>query len=77
MVLTAFVIVPSIAIIIAWLIHSITSLGQFLCHILLGLSILMWIIISFLGQIIYNCWWYTASTVNNLVVYVWSRYTSQ
>ena len=32
MVLRAFVIVPIIAIIIAWLIRSIVSSGQFLCH---------------------------------------------
>ena len=72
MVLTAFVIVPIIAIVVAWLIRSIISLGQFLCDILLGLGILMWLIISFLGQIIYNCWWYTASAANNLVAYIWS-----
>ena len=68
----AFVIVPIIAIIVVWLIHSIFSLGQFLCDILLSLGILMWLIISFLGQIIYNGWWYTASATNNLVAYVWS-----
>ena len=62
----AFVIVPIIAIVVAWLIHSIISLGQFLCDILLGLGVLMWFIISFLGQIIYNCWWSTASAANNL-----------
>ena len=43
MVLMAFVIVPIIAIVVAWLIHSIISLGQFLCDILLGLGILMWL----------------------------------
>ena len=72
MVLIAFVIAPIIAIIVVWLIHSILSLGQFLCNILLSLGVLMWLIISFLGQIFYNCWRNTALATNNLVVYVWS-----
>ena len=30
----------------------------------------MWFIIGFLAQIIYNCWWYLASSANSLVAWV-------
>ena len=72
MVFTAFVIVPLIAIITEWLIRSIISLGYFICDILLGLAVLMWFVLTLLGQILYNCWWKIASAANSLVAYVWS-----
>ena len=72
MVFTAFVIVALIAIIAAWLVKSIISLGYFLGNILIGLLVLMWFILTLLGQFIYNCWWHITSSANSLVAYVWS-----
>ena len=72
MVFTAFVIVPLVAIVAAWLIKSIISLGYFIFNILLGLVVLMWFIITLVGQFVYNCWWQIASSANSVVAYVWS-----
>ena len=71
MVFTAFIIVPLIAIITAWLIRTIVDLITFLFNTLLGLAILMWFIVNFIWQIIYNCWWYIASSADDLVTLVW------
>ena len=67
MVITAFVIVPVIAIIATWLIKTIVDLLTFLLNALLGLVLLMWFIVNFIWQIIYNCVWYVASSGNDLV----------
>ena len=72
MVLTAFTIIPIIAIICMWLLCTFINLGQFLLNILVGLGVLMWFAISIISQFIYNCWWHVASVVNNLVAYIWS-----
>ena len=72
MVFMAFVIVPLTAIIAAWLTKSIISLGYFICNFLLGLLVLMWFILTLVGQIVHNCWWQIASVANSLVAYVWS-----
>ena len=72
MVLTAFVIAPSLTIIAMWLLETIIDLVFFIYKLLLGLGVLMWFIISFFAQIIYNCWWYIASLANSLVAWVWS-----
>ena len=73
MVFTAFVIVPLVAIIAAWLINCIISLDYFIFNVLLGLVVLMWFIITLVGQFVYNCWWQIASSANFVVAYVWSR----
>ena len=72
MVFMAFVIVPLLTIIAAWLIKSIISLGYFIFNILLGLVVLMWFIITLVGQFVYNYWWKIASSANSVVAYVWS-----
>ena len=71
MVFTAFIIVPLVAIITTWLIRTIVDLITLLFNPLLGLAILMWFIVNFIWQIIYNCWWYIASSANDLVILVW------
>ena len=72
MVLAAFVIVPLLTIVVAaWLFKTIIDLVFFMYNLLLGLGVLMWFIISFFAQIIYNCWWYIASLANSLVAWVW------
>ena len=45
---------------------------NFIVNILLGISVLMWFLVSFIWQIIYNCWWYITSSANELVTVVWS-----
>ena len=72
MVLAAFVIVPLLTIVTVWLFKTIIDLVLLIHNLLLGLGVLMWFIISFFAQIIYNCWWYIASSVNSLVAWVWS-----
>ena len=73
MVFMAFVIVPLITIVIAmWLIRTIVDLITFFFNALLGLAILMWFIVNIIWQMIYNCWWYIASSANDLVALVWS-----
>ena len=72
MVFTAFIIVPLITIIIVWLIRTTVDFLTFLFNALSGLAILMWFIVNFIWQIIYNCWWYIASSANDLVTLVWS-----
>ena len=72
MVFMAFVIVPLVTIIAVWLIKSIISLGYFIFNILLGLVVLMWFIITLVGQFVYNCWWQIALSANSVVAYAWS-----
>ena len=72
MVLAAFVIVPLLTIVTAWLYKTIIDLVFFTYNLLLGLGVLVWFIISFFAQMIYNCLWYIASSANSLVAGVWS-----
>ena len=71
--LHGFMIVPLIAIVAVWLIQTIVDLITFLINALLGLTILMWFLVNFIWQIIYNCWWHIASSANDLVAFVWSH----
>ena len=71
MVLTAFTIIPIIAVICVWLLHTIISLVQLLLNILAGLGVLVWFAISIISQFIYSFWWHVASAANHLVVYIW------
>ena len=72
MVLEALVIVPVLTIITVWLFRMFIDLVYFLYNILLGLGVLMWFIFTLLSQLIYNCWWYLASSANSLVAWIWS-----
>ena len=73
MVLAAFAIIPILAMIFVWLLHTIFDLLQFILNIFIGCRVLMWLAISVLVKFIYNCWWYVASTANNLFAYIWAR----
>ena len=72
MVFMAFVIVPLIAITAAWFVKTIVDLLTFTVNMLLGIPVLMWFLINFIWQIIYNCWWCVASSANDLVTVMWS-----
>ena len=72
MVFAAFVIVPLLAIIAAWLFRTIIDLVYILYNFLLGLGVLMQFIFTLVSQLIYNCLWYLVSLVNLLVAWVWS-----
>ena len=71
MVFAAFVIVLLIATLAACLVKTVADLLTFIVNILLGISVLMWFLVNFIWQIIYNCWWYIASSANELVTVVW------
>ena len=71
MVFAAFVIALLIAILAAWLVKTVAALLSFIVNVLLGISVLMWFLVNFIWQIIYNCWWYIASSANELATIVW------
>ena len=73
MVLETLMIVPVLAIATAWLFRTIIDMVYFLYNFLLGLDVLMWFIFTLVSQLIYNCWWYLASSANSLVAWIWSR----
>ena len=72
MVLPEVVALP-VLVIAAWgLLQSIYNILLFTLNIVLGVTILMLVLLSYLWNLIYNVWWYVAATAHNLIAYIWS-----
>ena len=61
-------------IIVVWgLLQTIYRVLLVILNIRGGVTILMWLGLSYLWNLIYNAWWYVAAMANSVITYIWSR----